>query len=152
VCLDDLLLLHQNHIHLNEREKEKSNSFIKRSTQKDSSSTVDNKSCSSEANWSIICSQTPIPASESIPGEVKPDENHFGQEVWLEWEVPHQHQCDERNPSVDSMDKEKSIITSSEAESTTGDHNDRCSPLRMKSNPFIYQTFQFPQPPPSNSN
>jgi hypothetical protein len=50
------------------------------------------------------------------------------------------------------MDKEKSIIPSSEAESTTGDHNNWCDPDRMGGNTFIYQTFQFPQPPTSSSN
>jgi hypothetical protein len=49
------------------------------------------------------------------------------------------------------MDKEKSIIPFTEAESTTGDHNNRCSPHRMKSNTFIYQTFHLPQPPESTT-
>jgi glutamine synthetase type III len=70
----------------------------------------------------------------------------------LERDVLHQPQCDGRDSAVDSMDKEKSIIPSSEAEFTTGDHNNRCSPFRMGGNTFIYQTFQLSQPPSSNSN
>jgi hypothetical protein len=112
------------------REKEKSVKFIKRSAEKDSSSSMDNELHSNEINWSIICSQTPISASEFIPGEGKLDENRFGQEVWLERKVPHKPQHDGRENSVDSMDKEESITPFTEAESTTGDHLDRCSPHR----------------------
>jgi hypothetical protein len=86
------------------REKEKSIKFIKRSTEKDSSKSMDNESCSSEVDWSIICSQTPISASKFVPGEIRPDENCFGQEVWLERKDPHKSQCDGRDNSVDSMD------------------------------------------------
>jgi hypothetical protein len=88
------------------RMKEKSVRFVKRSAEKDSSKSMDNESRSSEVDWSIICSQTPIPASKFILGEAKPDENRFGQEVRLERKDLHKPQCDGKNPRVDSMDKE----------------------------------------------
>jgi hypothetical protein len=134
------------------REKEKTVKFVKKNAEKNASKSMDNQSRSSEVEWSIICSQTPISTSEFIPGEAKPDENHVGQEVWLERKDPYKPQCDGRDNSVDSMDKEKSIIPFTEAESTTGDHHDRCNPHRMGGNTFIYQTFQFPQSSSSNSN
>jgi hypothetical protein len=53
------------------REKEKSVKFIKRSAEKDSSKSLDNESRSSEVDWSIVCSQTPVPASEMKTMSVK---------------------------------------------------------------------------------
>jgi hypothetical protein len=63
--------------------------------------------------------------------EANPDENCFGQEVRLERDVLYQHQCYGKDSVVDLMDKEKSIISPSKTKSTTGDHNNRCSPVRI---------------------
>jgi hypothetical protein len=111
---------------LTRSEKEKSVRFIKRSMEKDSSTKMDDKSCSSKVDWSIVCRLTPISASKFIPGEDKPDENHIVEVIRLEQEVPNQRQCDGRDKAVDLIDKEESTSTSLEIESTIGHHKNRC--------------------------